>query len=64
MAETEISVLSRQCLGGRLDCQAKVVGRVVPWETDRNARKVRINWAFTLAVARQKLCKLYPSIEG
>jgi DDE superfamily endonuclease len=64
MAETEISVLSRQCLSGRLDCQAKVVGQVAPWEADRNARKVRIHWTFTLAVARQKLCKLYPSIEG
>jgi hypothetical protein len=64
MAETEISVLSRQCLGGRLDSQAKVVAQVVPWEADRNARKVRIHWTFTLAVARQKLCKVYPSIEG
>jgi len=64
MAETEISVLSRQCLGGRLDCQAKVIDQVVPWEADRNARNVRIHWTFTLAVARQKLCKLYPSIEG
>jgi hypothetical protein len=64
MAETEISVLSRQCLGGRLDCRAKVAGRVVPWEADRNARKVHIHWTFTLAIARQKLRKLYPSIEG
>ena len=64
MAETEISVLSRQCLGGRLDCQAKVIGQVVPWEAARNARKVRIHWTFTLAVARQKVSKLYPSIEG
>jgi hypothetical protein len=63
MAETEISILSRQCLGGRLDCQTKVVDAVEPWEKDRNAREVRIHWVFTLAVARQKLRKLYPSIE-
>lgn len=64
MAETEISVLSRQCPGGWLDCQAKVVGQVGPWETERNARQVRTHWTFILAIARQKLRKVYPSIEG
>jgi len=32
-------------------------------EDARNARKARIHWMFTLAVTRQKLSKLYPSIE-
>lgn len=64
MAETEISVLSRQCLSGRFDCQAQVVRQVEPWEKDRNARKVRIHWTFTIAAARKKLSKVYPSIEG
>jgi hypothetical protein len=32
-------------------------------ENARNTRKARIHWTFTLAVARQKLRKLYPSIE-
>ena len=64
MAETELSILSRQCLGPRRDCQTKVAGEVAAWENDRNARGVRIHWAFTLAVARQKLRKLYPSSEG
>jgi hypothetical protein len=63
MAETEISVMSRQCLDRRLECQSKLAGEVAAWEKDRNLRKVRIHWVFTLAVARQKLRKLYPSIE-
>ena len=63
MAETEISVMSRQCLDRRLECQSKLAGEVAAWEKDRNVRKVRIHWVFTLAVARQKLRKLYPSIE-
>jgi hypothetical protein len=36
---------------------------VAAWENARNARRARIHWTFTLAVARQKLRKLYPSIE-
>jgi hypothetical protein len=63
MAETEISVMSRQCLDRRLECQSKLADEVAAWEKDRNGRKVRIHWVFTLAVARQKLRKLYPSIE-
>jgi hypothetical protein len=64
MAETEIGILDRQCLGDRrLDNQANLAAEVAAWEDDRNARQVRIHWTFTLAVARQKLRKLYPSIE-
>jgi hypothetical protein len=63
MAETEIGVLGRQCLDRRLDCQTKLAAEVAAWEQDRNGRQVRIHWVFTLAVARQKLRKLYPTIE-
>jgi DDE superfamily endonuclease len=63
MAETEIGIVARQCLDGRLDSQSKVVQSVTPWEHRRNERQVRIHWTFTLAVARQKLRKLYPTIE-
>ena len=38
-------------------------GEVAAWESKRNDRKARIHWTFTLAAARQKLRKLYPSIE-
>ena len=34
------------------------------WEGDRNKRGCRIHWTFTIAAARLKLKKLYPSIEG
>jgi hypothetical protein len=63
MAETEIGILSRQCLARRLDCPTKVAQAVCAWEQKRNAKKSRIHWTFTLAVARQKLRKLYPTIE-
>jgi hypothetical protein len=63
MAETELSIMNRQCLDCRMDCQAKVAAAVVAWERPRNDRKARIHWTFTLAAARLKLRKSYPSIE-
>src|SRR4051812_25608250 len=63
MAETEIGILKRQCLDRRLDGVPKLTSEVAAWEKDRNARRVCIHWTFTLAAARQKLKKLYPSIE-
>ena len=42
---------------------AAVAEEVAAWEKERNSRKVRIHWTFTIAAARLKLCKLYPSIE-
>jgi len=63
MAETEIGIMKRQCLRGRMDQQSKLAAQVAAWERKRNAKRVCIHWTFTLAVARQKLRKLYPSIE-
>jgi hypothetical protein len=63
MAETEIGIMTRQCLNGRWDDQAKLAAQVATWERKRNDKQARIHWTFTLAVARQKLTKLYPSIE-
>jgi hypothetical protein len=63
MAETELSIMNRQCLDRRLDSQATVATAVAAWEEPGNARQARIHWSFTLAAARHKLRKLYPSIE-
>ncbi len=64
MAETEISIMNGQCLARRLDSQEKIAAEVAGWEVKRNTLEARIHWTFTLAVARQKLRKLYPSNEG
>jgi hypothetical protein len=63
MAETEIGIMNRQCLDRRLDSVEQIATEVAAWEERRNAGKARIHWTFTLAVARQKLRKLYPTIE-
>ncbi len=64
MAETELSVLCRQCLDRRIDCKDKMTNEVTAWEKDRNNREVTIHWQFTTADARVKLKRLYPSFDG
>ena len=63
MAETEINIMNSQCLNRRLDSQSLLAAEVAAWETKRNLAQARIHWTFTLAAARRKLRKLYPSIE-
>jgi len=63
MAETEIGIMGSQCLDRRLDSQEGLATEVAAWEEKRNLLGVRIHWTFTLAAARQKLRKLYPSNE-
>jgi hypothetical protein len=62
MAETEISIMNSQCLDRRPEDQALIAREVAAWESKRNDREARIHWTFTLAAARHKLRKLYPSI--
>jgi hypothetical protein len=64
MAETELSVLCRQCLDRRIDDQGKMSSEIAAWETCRNEAQSTINWQFTTTDARIKLKRLYPSIDG
>lgn len=63
MAETELSILHRQCLDRRLDASALVQQEVGLWEAERNAIKAALHWRFTVADARVKLKHIYPSIK-
>ena len=62
MAEIELSVLARQCLGRRIPDADLLATRVTAWETARNARQTAIDWRFTTADAHIKLKHLYPSL--
>jgi DDE superfamily endonuclease len=64
MAETEIRIMNGQCLDRRMESQDRIAREVAAWERKRNARQVHIHWTFTVAAARRKLHKLYPSIEA
>ena len=63
MAETELSVLARQCLDRRIDDRDLMAREIAAWETARNNAEARINWRFTTTDARIKLKRLYPSFD-
>jgi DDE superfamily endonuclease len=63
VAEIELSVLARQCLGRRIDNAEELQREVAAWEGERNERGVDVKWRFTTADARIKLHRLYPSLE-
>jgi DDE superfamily endonuclease len=63
VAEMELSVLARQCLGRRIPDLGALRREVAAWERKRNAAVVKVDWQFTTADARVKLKRLYPIIE-
>ena len=60
IAECELSVLGRQCLGQRIEDQMLLDEEVTAWEEERNGQEVRVDWQFTTSDARIKLKRLYP----
>jgi hypothetical protein len=63
VAEIELSILSRQCLSRRLN-RSELEEEVPAWEAHRNALAGKIFWHFTVADARVKLRRLYPTVES
>jgi hypothetical protein len=62
MAETELGILSRQCLDRRISDQELLASEVTAWEAPRNNAECKVIWQFTTADARVKLHRLYPQI--
>ena len=62
LAESELGVLSSQCLDRRIPDKPAVTGEVAAWVADRNKNHAKANWHFTTEDARIKLTSLYPSI--
>ena len=60
MAELELSVLARQCLGRRISTADALAAQVRAWQDARNRAGVTINWCFKVADARRKMAKVYP----
>jgi hypothetical protein len=61
LAESELSVLSGQCLDRRIADKPTLVKEVAAWEAVRNKDHAKADWQFTTADARVKLKRLYPS---
>jgi hypothetical protein len=62
MAESELSVLTRQSLDRRIASPSEVEQESTAWTNDRNERQIGVDWQFTTADARIKLKHLYPNI--
>ena len=62
MAETELSVLSTQCLDCRIPDKQTLIASVAAWQQCRNTNHTTADWQFTTADARIKLKRLYPAI--
>ena len=62
MAEIEISVLCRQCLGRRIPDRETMIREVGAWEDNRNGPAKPVDWRFRTRDARIKLVSLYPSV--
>jgi hypothetical protein len=61
MAESELGVLSNQCLDRRIPDKQTLIKEIAAWEKYRNKHHTKADWQFTTADARIKLKHLYPS---
>ena len=62
MAESELAILSSQCLDRRIPDKQTLETEVGAWTKKRNTHNAKADWQFTTADARIKLRHLYPSI--
>ncbi len=63
MAESELGVLSTQCLDRRIPDKSTLINEVAAWQENRNKHHAKADWQFTTADARIKLKRLYPQFE-
>ena len=63
IAESELSVLTRQCLAQHLPDQPAVAQQSALWTARRNATQTGVDWQFQTADARIKLKRLYPKVK-
>ena len=63
MAESELAVLTRQCLSRRIPDKPTLEKEVAAWAHHRNTHHAKADWQFTTADARIKLKRLYPQFQ-
>jgi len=62
MAESELGVVSSQCLDRRIPDKQTLIEEVAAWQDDRNKNRAKADLQFTTADARIKLKRLYPTL--
>jgi hypothetical protein len=60
MAESELGVLSSQCLDRRIPDKHIQIEEIAAWEDSRNKNQTKADWQFTTADARVKLKRNAP----
>jgi len=60
-AESELSVLSSQCLDRRIPDKESLTEEAAAWQATRNKTHTNADWQFTNDDARIKLKRLYPA---
>jgi hypothetical protein len=63
MAETELRVLTTQCVDRRMPDPTTLRQEVAAWEQRRTQAKGTVKWRFTTRDARIKLKRLSPSMQ-
>ena len=63
LAESELGVLTSQCLDRRISDKEFLTKEVAAWEAERNKKHIKANWRFTTEDARIKLKHLYPRFD-
>lgn len=61
MAEIELSILSKQCLGRRFPDEWTLALEMIAWENSRNTAHAKIHWSFTVDDARRVFKDHHPS---
>jgi hypothetical protein len=63
IAESELSVLTKQCLCGRIGSMEEVRWQVAAWTAWRNSHAKGVHRQFTTGNARTKLDSMYPKFQ-
>ena len=61
LAESELGVLTKQCLDRRIPDKQTLIDEIAAWQHDRNTSRTKADWQFTTRNARIELRHLYPS---
>jgi len=63
MVEIEFSALSKQCLNQRIPTQGELEGKVMAVVKERDEKRIRINWQFSIESARDRLNRGYAKVN-
>jgi transposase len=63
MIEIEFSALSKQCLSRRIPTKESLEQQIKAIVTERNDKAIRINWQFSIQLARTKLNNKYSAVN-